>query len=206
MQRHGVDMRKRDGSDASQPGLAAMMEGVFAHTDRLCESADIGAPMLFGDVSDVIGVARIMYPKIHDEIRLNDYRIFDGRVKVSLSRKLAVVLEHVPRRELAHTATVELYFLAGRRRKNGVLASVRADGQERREARAHVRRTAAWASLLAFVALVYSTPWDNYLVPVGIWGYGGVAVIGAIGLVPVGEYAFFVTGTRMAGDIWLPWI
>ena len=45
MQRHGVDMRKRDGSDASQPGLAAMMEGVLAHTDRLYKSADTGASM-----------------------------------------------------------------------------------------------------------------------------------------------------------------
>lgn len=51
-----------------------------------------------------------------------------------------------------------------------------------------------WAGmgLMALIALVYTTPWDNYLVASGIWSYGEGRVIATIGFVPVEEYAFFI--------------
>lgn len=47
-------------------------------------------------------------------------------------------------------------------------------------------------SAICLVALVYTTPWDNYLVREGIWGYGAERVIGTIGYVPIEEYLFFI--------------
>ena len=56
--------------------------------------------------------------------------------------------------------------------------------------------------MLCFVATTYTTPWDNYLVYAGVWGYEGAAtgtgqssVLFTIGLVPVEEYMFFTIET-----------
>jgi lycopene beta-cyclase len=68
---------------------------------------------------------------------------------------------------------------------------------------------------VAAIALVYTTPWDNYLVYRGVWFYGADRVLGTIGYVPVEEYMFFLlqpllTGAWMyalllrGGGAWLP--
>ena len=49
-----------------------------------------------------------------------------------------------------------------------------------------VRATAA----LAAVALLWTGPWDDYLVRTGVWSYGDQRVLALIGNVPVEEYAF----------------
>jgi lycopene cyclase domain-containing protein len=50
-----------------------------------------------------------------------------------------------------------------------------------------------WAlPAILLIALAYTTPWDNYLVYRGVWGYGEGRVIGTIGWVPVEEYLFFL--------------
>ena len=49
------------------------------------------------------------------------------------------------------------------------------------------------------LAVVYTTPWDNYLVYRGVWTYPADAVVATIGYVPVEEYAFFVIQTVIAG-------
>ncbi len=48
-------------------------------------------------------------------------------------------------------------------------------------------------ALLAALALVYTTPWDNYLVARGVWSYQPerVATAWRIGYVPLEEYFFF---------------
>jgi lycopene beta-cyclase len=53
--------------------------------------------------------------------------------------------------------------------------------------------------LLALIAFVYTTPWDNYLVWRGVWGYGAERVIGTIGYVPIEEYMFFVLQPLLTG-------
>lgn len=53
--------------------------------------------------------------------------------------------------------------------------------------------------LLALIAFIYTTPWDNYLVWRGVWGYGPERVIGTIGYVPLEEYAFFVLQPFLTG-------
>ena len=49
------------------------------------------------------------------------------------------------------------------------------------------------------VALVYTTPWDAYLVRESIWWYGPERVLATLFGVPAEEYAFFVLQTVLMG-------
>ena len=50
------------------------------------------------------------------------------------------------------------------------------------------------------MALIYTTPWDNYLVATGVWWYNPDLVTGiTIGYVPIEEYTFFVVQTLLTG-------
>ncbi len=58
----------------------------------------------------------------------------------------------------------------------------------------------------ATVALIYTTPWDNYLVATGVWYYKPALVAGiTLGWVPIEEYTFFVLQTLLSG-MWLVWL
>lgn len=53
------------------------------------------------------------------------------------------------------------------------------------------------------LALVYTTPWDNYLVASGVWSYNPQLVTGlTLGYVPLEEYTFFVLETLLSGLWW----
>ena len=53
------------------------------------------------------------------------------------------------------------------------------------------------------LAVMYTTPWDNYLVATGVWYYNPKLVTGlVIGYVPIEEYTFFVLETILAGLWW----
>jgi lycopene cyclase domain-containing protein len=53
------------------------------------------------------------------------------------------------------------------------------------------------------LAVLYTTPWDNYLVATGVWHYNPGLVTGlVIGYVPIEEYTFFVVETILAGLWW----
>lgn len=57
--------------------------------------------------------------------------------------------------------------------------------------------------LHVLIALVYTTPWDNYLVATNVWWYDPALVTGiTLGWVPLEEYAFFVLQPILAG-VWL---
>ncbi len=67
---------------------------------------------------------------------------------------------------------------------------------------------APWAVLLVHVvvAVIYTTPWDNYLVANRVWYYDPVRVSGlTLGWVPIEEYAFFVVQTLLTG-LWTLWL
>ncbi|RMG25130.1 MAG: lycopene cyclase domain-containing protein [Methanobacteriota archaeon] len=50
-----------------------------------------------------------------------------------------------------------------------------------------------FAPILALIALIYTTPWDNYLVENRVWYYDNEKVLGiTIGFVPLEEYLFFI--------------
>lgn len=50
------------------------------------------------------------------------------------------------------------------------------------------------------IALLYTTPWDNYLVATGVWSYSEGQVTGiTIGYVPIEEYTFFILQPIMTG-------
>lgn len=59
---------------------------------------------------------------------------------------------------------------------------------------------------LAMIALIYTTPWDNYLVAKGVWTYGADRVVEAwiIGYVPLEEYLFFIFQPLLTG-MFLQW-
>jgi lycopene cyclase domain-containing protein len=66
-----------------------------------------------------------------------------------------------------------------------------------------------WAVLWGHVAiaLIYTTPWDNYLVATRVWWYEPALVTGLrLGWVPIEEYTFFVVQTLMAGLWLLAWM
>jgi lycopene cyclase domain-containing protein len=59
-----------------------------------------------------------------------------------------------------------------------------------------------YAAVLLHVvlAVVYTTPWDNYLVATGVWTYNPDLVTGVtLGYVPVEEYTFFVLQSMLTG-------
>ena len=57
------------------------------------------------------------------------------------------------------------------------------------------------------IALVYTTPWDNYLVANRVWWYDPALVSGVVfGWVPIEEYTFFVVQTLMTGLWILGWL
>lgn len=51
---------------------------------------------------------------------------------------------------------------------------------------------------LCTLALVYTTPWDNYIIYFKAWWYRKDAVIGTIGYVPIEEYCFFIIQTILS--------
>ncbi|HVF25720.1 MAG TPA: lycopene cyclase domain-containing protein, partial [Anaerolineales bacterium] len=64
---------------------------------------------------------------------------------------------------------------------------------------------AVWTGIAVHVllAVVYTTPWDNYLVASGVWYYNPDLVTGlVIGYVPIEEYTFFVVETILSGLWW----
>lgn len=67
------------------------------------------------------------------------------------------------------------------------------------------RALSAWKgiALLVGVALIYSTPWDNYLVATRVWWYDPALVTGiTLGWVPLEEYTFFILQPILTG-LWL---
>src|SRR4051794_15715206 len=60
--------------------------------------------------------------------------------------------------------------------------------------------------VLVIVALVYTTPWDNYLVASRVWWYDPGLVTGiTLGWVPLEEYVFVALQPIMIG-LWLLWL
>ncbi|MCO5180060.1 MAG: lycopene cyclase domain-containing protein [Candidatus Promineofilum sp.] len=57
--------------------------------------------------------------------------------------------------------------------------------------------------LHVLIALLYTTPWDNYLVATGVWWYDPSLVTGVVlGWVPIEEYTFFILQPILVG-VWL---
>ena len=53
------------------------------------------------------------------------------------------------------------------------------------------------------MAVIYTTPWDNYLVATRVWYYNPNLVTGlVIGYVPIEEYTFFIFETVLSGLLW----
>jgi lycopene cyclase domain-containing protein len=73
-------------------------------------------------------------------------------------------------------------------------------GWQARRAAPRLGRRAGWAVFaVPPIALLYTTPWDNYLVWKEVWTYGTDRVLGVIGYVPIEEYLFFLLQPLLAG-------
>ncbi|RMD49365.1 MAG: lycopene cyclase domain-containing protein [Candidatus Thermofonsia bacterium] len=87
----------------------------------------------------------------------------------------------------------------------GLLAITILDQRNGRSLPPHL---SAWAPAAAIaihviIALLYTTPWDNYLVATRVWWYDPTLVTGiTLGWVPVEEYTFFILQPILAG-LWL---
>ncbi|MCC7208202.1 MAG: lycopene cyclase domain-containing protein [Anaerolineae bacterium] len=63
----------------------------------------------------------------------------------------------------------------------------------------------AWLVIgaVCFIAVAWTTPWDNYLVATGVWYYDPLLVTGiTLGWVPIEEYTFFVLQPILIG-LWM---
>jgi lycopene beta-cyclase len=79
------------------------------------------------------------------------------------------------------------------------------DNRKNRQTRGFHNGHAVWMAIGVHVllAVIYTTPWDNYLVATGVWFYNPDLVTGfVIGYVPIEEYTFFVLETFLAGLWW----
>ena len=59
-------------------------------------------------------------------------------------------------------------------------------------------------AVLAIIALVYTTPWDNAIVMMGVWSYDPALIAGIVlGVIPLEEYLFFVLQTMLTSLVLL---
>jgi lycopene cyclase domain-containing protein len=69
------------------------------------------------------------------------------------------------------------------------------------------RMTRAWrwsVGAVALIAVLYTTPWDNFIVAQGVWSYPSERVLGVtLGFVPLEEYVFFVLQVLLTGLVLL---
>ena len=73
-----------------------------------------------------------------------------------------------------------------------------------------VRRDRAWwnrqafsgLAIIVFLAVIYTTPWTNTLIPEGVWWYGDGVVLATLWYTPIEEYLFFVLQTALTA-FWL---
>lgn len=73
----------------------------------------------------------------------------------------------------------------------------------RRAGRSDVRPSGV--VVIAFVALAYTIPWDNYLVEAGVWRYGEGAVAVRIWHAPLEEYLFILVQPLLVA-LWLHYL
>jgi lycopene cyclase domain-containing protein len=79
------------------------------------------------------------------------------------------------------------------------------DNRQGRQINGFRNGKAVWIAIAVhvFLAVAYTTPWDNYLVATGVWYYNPNLVTGiVIGYVPIEEYTFFIVETILAGLWW----
>jgi lycopene cyclase domain-containing protein len=69
----------------------------------------------------------------------------------------------------------------------------------RRPDRAPWRLQTGAIALMVGLALVYTTPWDNYLIARGVWWYGDGVVTMRLWHMPLGEYLFVVIQSVLVG-------
>lgn len=59
---------------------------------------------------------------------------------------------------------------------------------------------------MVLAATVWTTPWDNLMLHLGVWSYPEGAVLGHIFLVPIEEHLFFVLQPILTGLLVIVWL
>ena len=101
--KYNVDVRARQATASFTQAL----DECIAEADRLYESGDIGIELLPAQSRHLIRVARLIYHRIHDEIRNQGYAIFSGRVTVRSTTKMKMALRLVPMWSVARIVMFE---------------------------------------------------------------------------------------------------
>lgn len=75
----------------------------------------------------------------------------------------------------------------------------------RRRTQIHLGSAVRAVVYLVAIAVMYTTPWDNYLIHRGVWWYGADRVLGVMGFVPYEEYGFMALQAVMTGlfTVWV---
>lgn len=62
------------------------------------------------------------------------------------------------------------------------------------------RRLVVTLAGISLVAMLYTAPWDNLIVMLGVWSYGPHRILGVVlGHVPLEEYIFYVLQVILTG-------
>ncbi|GAA4751246.1 phytoene/squalene synthase family protein [Modestobacter marinus] len=100
MAAHGVT-REQLAARRHSPGFTALMREMVAVTRRRYDDAAPGTPMLARESRDCVRAATDLYGGILTEIERAEYRVLDGRVRVSRPRRLAVFARRLTAAQLA---------------------------------------------------------------------------------------------------------
>ena len=104
MAAHGVT-REQLAAKAHSPGFRELMREMVAITRRRYDDAIPGTPMLARESRDCVRAATALYGGILGQIEKADYRVLDGRVRVSTPRRLAVFARRLTAAQLARVST-----------------------------------------------------------------------------------------------------
>ncbi|MFQ1001016.1 phytoene/squalene synthase family protein [Modestobacter sp. SSW1-42] len=104
MAAHGVS-REQLSARQHTPGFTALMREMVDVTRRRYDDAALGTPMLARESRDCVRAATDLYGGILTEIERAEYRVLDGRVRVSRPRRLAVFARRLSAAQLARVGT-----------------------------------------------------------------------------------------------------
>jgi len=207
--RHNVVLSEKD---STQTGWSDMMEEMFQYTEKFYDSADVGIAKLPSDIRGVIKIARKMYHRIHKKIRENEYDVFRGKLKVPFQEKVMIAAKELNIFQILRIVAVEcLALFLWNARWLAVLAwtfasttTIHMDSPTYLQFHLifnlpvliltfpSYSKVFKEVCLLSVIAVIWSTPLEQFLIYSSAWSHFDDRVIYFVGNIPIEECAFFV--------------